>query len=208
MNKPRLTRGVIRLDGLSEWLGEQQFTTVVQVGIGRGLELPILRKAMPAAAFIGFEALPEAAALAALTYPGTIVPMAVTDGSQDKVTIWRREGRTDASSLYPRENKCDIPYEVATTTLDTYFQVLPVGRTLLWLDAEGSEPSIIKGATKFLACVDVIVTEVSFTSGNRPGWPTRDALYEAIAGRFVFAFHTLRVGDVLVRPNEKSPPQG
>jgi|GEM_PF-1695916 len=62
--------------------------------------------------------------------------------------------------VFPHELNIQKEIMVAATTLDTWCQLNNVSPDIIWMDAQGAELDILKGAEKTLESVKVILTEV------------------------------------------------
>ena len=63
-------------------------------------------------------------------------------------------------AVFPHELSVQKEITVNATTIDTWCKLNNVEPDMIWMDAQGSEFSILKGAEKSLASVKVILTEV------------------------------------------------
>ena len=66
-------------------------------------------------------------------------------------------------AVFPHELSVQKEITVAGTTLDTWCRLNNVVPDLIWMDAQGAELDILKGAENSLASVKVILTEVGLT---------------------------------------------
>jgi FkbM family methyltransferase len=66
-----------------------------------------------------------------------------------------------SSSAFLHQEANTVSIEVPVTTLNKELSVAP---TLLWMDAQGSELNVLKGASSFLKDISIINTEVYFVA--------------------------------------------
>jgi FkbM family methyltransferase len=125
---------------------------------------------------VGFE--PHPGIFKKIDFPGILykVGMGSTVG---KATLYSRRSHKDGSTLYPFKDDANVGVcEVDVSTLDYFLSQGKDGfrpeqlldqRVLLWLDCEGHELEVLKGAEKFLRHVDVINTEMTMKPSCE-GW--------------------------------------
>jgi FkbM family methyltransferase len=127
---------------------------------------------------IGFEPHPVIYKKIQDKFPGILHNMGM-GSTVGRATLYSRRSHKDGSSLYPFTNNTNVGVcEVDVSTLDTYLFVdlngfqqesLKDNNVLLWLDCEGHELEVLKGANRFLRYVDVINTEMTMKPSCE-GW--------------------------------------
>lgn len=144
---------------LIQWIPD----LVCQVGVGcNPEETAVFLDAWPNVTIIGFEALPDCYKSAKATYPGALINLAVGQEVKADVPIWTPPRHKDGSSLFEPNLEGCRQTTTDMTTLDVYFPQGPLtSRTLLWLDCEGSELDVLKGAPNFLSHVQVVNVEMT-----------------------------------------------
>lgn len=146
---------------LLQWVPD----TVVQVGVGcNPEETAVFLDAWPDVSIIGFEANPQCFNAAVRRYPGRLVQLAVSNEPKQDVKLFVPPRHKDGSSLYAFD-ALDNPHTEITnaTSLDVWFADKPriSRKTLLWLDCEGSELDVLRGASQFVDSVECINVEMT-----------------------------------------------
>lgn len=149
------------------------FSTVLDVGGHHGQFTLFALERFPKAQIITFEPQAEGAAKIRDTVAGEarvrVVNCALSDstGSADL----HISGRSDSSSLLPIGDEQTAAYpgteetsteSVQLETLDNFMPEPPVGPTLLKIDVQGAEMSVLRGAEVTLSSIDSIFVECSF----------------------------------------------
>jgi FkbM family methyltransferase len=136
---------------------------VVQAGVGqRHQEVDVLTEEWPGVRFIGFEPYP----LDPKEYNGQLYPSALGCEIGHK-TLHVKKRHKDGASLHPFDADVttkEIPIDVTTLDwfirqTDNYFLLRK--RLLLWLDCEGSELDVLRGAKEFIEYVNVVNVEIT-----------------------------------------------
>lgn len=151
---------------LLEWVPNHIF----QVGVGQHHhEVDVLKETWPDVGFIGFEPHPEIVQ-SLKDYPGIIHELALSN-YVGKAVLHGKKSHKDGSSLY--EHKQEGNYQdisVAVANLDNIYRHGPVGdKTLLWIDCEGSELTVLQGAVSFIQGVQVVNIEMTSDPPGK-GW--------------------------------------
>jgi FkbM family methyltransferase len=102
-------------------------------------------------------------------------------------TLYEKSKHPDGSSLYkfddPSIQETTTSYEVPISTLDALVpKGPPTEHTLLWLDCEGAELDVLKGAEKFMEKVSVI----NYESTARPyskSWDSQKEVHDYLMAR-------------------------
>ncbi len=135
---------------------------VYQVGIGQyHKEVDVMKETWPDCLFTGFEPHPDIVR-SLKDYPGRIHEIALSD-YVGKTVLYSKSAHKDGSSLYQHKepgNYQDI--EVGVATLDSMLGGWSDdSKRLLWIDCEGSELAVLRGAVDFVANVQVINIEMT-----------------------------------------------
>ena len=129
---------------------------IVQAGVGiNHQEIDIFAEGweIPPERIIGYEACPPIYQDIKKEFPGRICNVALSDESGE-ITILQKINHSDGSSIYPyiKEEKTK-EFVVARERLD---DIIPIGfcssrfDVLLWVDVEGHELNVLKGAEEFI----------------------------------------------------------
>jgi len=150
-----------------EWKPEY----LVQVGVGHHWgEIECLKEEWPDCEIVGFEAHPGIAKAQRDLYPGKLIQAAVSEHS-GRQFLYVKSRHADGSSLNrPAGMKGYKTVEIPTFTLDELLaEDLLFGRTLLWLDCEGNELRVLRGAEQMLEGVEVVNLEMT-SNPPSPQW--------------------------------------
>jgi FkbM family methyltransferase len=158
---------------------------IVQAGIGLNHEeIDVLHREWPDSRIIGYEPHPDIAGRASVgTYPGRVVPKALGNSTGTAALRVKRRHK-DGSSLLTFDRSVEVGriIDVPLVTLDDEFSGHPDADTLLWLDCEGSELSVLRGGRVFCRnVVDVINVEMT-PNPPGPGWPSTVEIHEELEG--------------------------
>ncbi len=153
---------------------------VYQIGVGQWhKEVEVMQDAWPDVRLIGFE--PHPVIWSRLkNYPGVVHNLAVTDkaGTAELHVPPRHKDGSSLCSI----NHADKTIPVNTTSLDAFYPAGPVGdRILLWLDCEGSELAVLRGAKKFLEKVQMVNVEMT-GKPTSSDWPPVSAVHDELIG--------------------------
>lgn len=137
--------------------------TIYQVGVGLlGKEIEVFQEAWPKCKLIGFEANPNSVESVRDEYPGELHAVAVGD-YEGTVTLHVKPRHADGSSI--RSFRDDIDHydlEVPISTLDLLVpDGPPTTKTMLWIDCEGAENAVLRGAANFLRKVELVNVEMT-----------------------------------------------
>lgn len=175
-----------------------------QVGVGvHHEEVDCLLEEWPKIRIVGFEPHPTIYDKIKDNYPGILVNKAVTD-TEGGATLYSKPRHKDGSSLfkYSDEGNNKKPMRVSTTFLDNQDSLdlmctyLNIGETrhLLWLDCEGSENLVLRGAGTFLKHINAINIEMTGVPLG-DDWATPLELHRTLASLEMYAqmIHTNRI---------------
>jgi len=174
----------------------------IQVGVGmRYDELSVMMKAWDLKDIVGFEASPTTCKHIRDDYPGTLVEVAVSDVADDVVVFYEKVKHMNGSSMYPMmvEQKTKVR-KVKTNTLDNMLCNPCMYDTskefLLWIDCEGNELKVLKGAEEVVKYVDMINIEMTM-SHARVGWCDSVEVHQWLMehGFYLQWTHTQRMSD-------------
>ncbi len=149
---------------MAEFL-EWEADWVIQVGVGfHHQEIDVLHEEWPNCKMIGFEANPVVADKID-NYPGELVSMAVGE-KKERVELFFNERHKDGGSLHRHNEQANERYgqhKVSMERLDNLGSILDKvgGNVLLWLDCEGSELGVLRGAEEFIQRVGMLNVEVT-----------------------------------------------
>jgi len=147
---------------------------IIQVGIGSfHEEVPVMKQAWPHAKFTGFEANPN---IRIRDYPGTLIRKAISNRA-GSVDLHFQPRHKDGSSLFPPKHaETSASITVPCVTLDSLD--LQAQQALLWLDCEGSELNVLRGAENFIER-SVAVINVEMTSKpSCEGWCSPESVHD------------------------------
>jgi FkbM family methyltransferase len=149
---------------------------ILEAGVYDGRDTEEFAKILPQANIYGFECLPyyyEVATKRLEAYPNvSLYPIALSDKSEVlDFYVSTRQGEMTASSsiLKPRlhtkvhpEVKFESRIKVQAVSVDDWADKCQIGKIdFMWLDLQGAELRVLKGANKSLVEVKAIFTEVS-----------------------------------------------
>lgn len=191
-------------------IGSDTVDAILQVGVGYGEELPLIRKAFPAAKLIGFE--PCSGFIdhwKRKGYPGLFLPYAIA--SEPGVRkLYPRSGKYEATSMFPRENEAKVEL-VQAVTLDMMLSFWgPLGRSVfLWMDCESAELEAINGGKKFLQHVKYVLAEAvsgESSRGQRIGAPEPGAVQQALVESGFSFISQVGRSDILLKSSRPNLP--
>jgi FkbM family methyltransferase len=180
-SKRFLRRSGVAVGSIMEHLGWDA-TKVFIVGVGiQHQEANVMKDGwlLSREDIIGFEPHPGSCKKIRDRFPGILHEMAVGD-EISTVTLYGKKSHRDGSSIHsPKDMRGIHTNEVPIVTLDHMLGNRAKGfdvpdwkvpqNVLLWLDCEGNELSVIRGAKSFLRYVDVVNVEMTCNpKGN--GW--------------------------------------
>lgn len=182
--KQRSGNAIVQYAGLIDYIPE----TIIQVGVGQHFDETIpMKAAWPGAEFIGFEPHPGIVRQIINEYPGTMYERAIGE-KRGVAKLYAKRNHKDGSSLYPHATKHTkedyAAIEVVQTTLNIMVQdkrLAGIGKNvLLWLDCEGSEANVLRGAGhEFMAKVAMVNVEMT---SNPPGdgWGSPSVVHQLL----------------------------
>ena len=159
-----------RLAKLAEEYGvtaaiSQGALTFVDVGANIG-EFGIACSGIPHSTYVAFE--PDPIAFAALTKNvshGFLVNKAVSD-YEGEGALFLATDKADTSLVMPT-TFCPDPVETSVTTVDAALRALRIRKVdILKVEAEGSEPEVLRGATETLARTRMCVVDAGPERGG------------------------------------------
>lgn len=215
---PRLfSRSGIAVGCVAEALGWQA-DCFVQVGVGNHHEeIDIITGVwkLPKESVVAFEANPVIYEGIKDKFPGVLENLAVSD-CQGRAKLYSKSRHKDGSSLFPHSNQDEgvVEFEVSVNTLDTLMLDMQFDlskRLLLWLDCEGSELKILKGACRFIEFVDMINVEMTMRPPGDDWCSSEDVHWWLMEHNFYRMWaHTARIhagqyDSVYVRPELFNP---
>ena len=173
-----------RLSHLINIIDFNNIKTIIDVGSAHGYESLNLARVFKNANTFGFEPTPEhfghclkikqesgdigkrmefmMMALNDVDGPIKFYPLD-TAQSQGNNTGMASKFKLIDPSVFPHELNIQKEITVNATTLDTWSRLNNIQPDLIWMDAQGAELDILKGAEKTLESVKVILTEVGLT---------------------------------------------
>jgi len=160
-----------------------------QAGVGvHHTETSIFKQYWPEVHIRGFDPL-----MPVDPYPGEFEQVALGE-SVGHVTFYAKNPHNDGSTMKPppRESKKYKPMEVWQTRLDNW---TPLHRhNLLWLDCEGSELEVLRGAMGIIRSFQVINVEMTGKPDDGAGWNRPEDVHQFLAthGFFHTWTHTTR----------------
>lgn len=172
--------------------------SLVQIGVGvKPTEALVFKELWPDSSIYGFEPNPETCkGLRESKYPGVLYNLAVSEKDiADPQDLYYSKSWKNGSSLFKPNENC-LKVGIGVVKLDSVFKTYPpVGRqTLLWLDCEGSELNVLKGAERFIK-EDVYAINVEMTGKPRQqGWARPEEIHSFLLQRGFFQsyVHTIR----------------
>lgn len=150
-----------------KWIGARH---VIDVGANRGQFSLVARSIFPECSIEAFEPIPACAAVFRKLNLGEVQELALSDGAEDHVQSFNLSKSNDSSSLMPIGGKQidffpgtehDSTIRVRTSTLDRALRIKLQRPSLLKLDVQGSELSVLRGAIETLDQLDYIYAELS-----------------------------------------------
>lgn len=164
------------------YLGWGPPTAIYQAGVGMNhMEVEEFSENWPDSELYGWDPNPEVFGDIAKTYTGIHYPIGLSDKPGRAIMYVGRRHR-DGGTLYPFSDKTRShkTYEVELTTLDLAVPEGPKPNSLLWLDCEGHELAVLKGAQKFMAKPGGIMMVTCETTGspNSEGWVDQVELHQ------------------------------
>jgi len=149
-------------------------SAIYQAGIGMNhQEIECFAEEWPTAKLYGWDPNPRVFDDIKRDYYGTHYPIGLSD-KPGKATMYVAPRHRDGGTLYPfTDKKRDhATFDVELTTLDIAVPEGPEENSLLWLDCEGHELAVLKGAEKFMAKENGIVVVNCEMTGkpNSEGW--------------------------------------
>ena len=160
---------------------EWEAQTIVQVGIGHyHKEIEVFKEAWPTCDVIGFEPQPHTYDKLE-DYQGEIRKVGLAD-KPGKATMWYRPRHKDGGTMCNRtdDDKTDT-VEVPISTLDLEFPrgSINTQHNMLWLDCEGYEEKVIRGAARTLKQFEVINVELT-TAPISAEWCKPQAVHQLL----------------------------
>ena len=171
---------------------------VIQCGLGDWAEGPVLLDLFPNAAYMAVEPIHRYCHETwAAGFRGPIIQGLLWNetGLKKELNDWRTR-----TSVHDGESHGLGTIEAHTITLDdaSKFIKFPLGNTLLWMDTEGSELTILEGAEDTLTWATAIVCELKVGT-KFPGWPTREVVVEKIESLGFLLTREIRSNGLFVR---------
>ena len=145
---------------------------MVQVGVGfNHEETKVLTEEWPNMPLVGFEAHPGIFEAVEDDYPGVINNYAI-GSARGCATLYSKRRHKDGSSLYELEGENVTGQAVDVYPLDDFIPLFSEKDILLWLDCEGSELDVLRGAYETLKRVAVINVEMTGrpSTCDNTGW--------------------------------------
>lgn len=164
---------------------------VIQVGVGGyHQEVDVIREAWPETKFVGFDP------LMVKDYPGEFYQMAIGDENK-RAPFYVKRRHQDGSSVFPLpDGQLRRTDEIDVRTLDSLLLNDVSGRTLLWLDCEGSELNALRGGEALLKDIEMVNVELTAKPGGNH-WTSPVDIYRHLADRgfLMLWVHTMRIPD-------------
>lgn len=160
-----------------------QIDSVIQCGLGDWAEGPVLLGYYPHIPMMAVDPVHRYAHEAwKAGFRGPIIQGALWDKTGEELTF--QDNRTE-TSVHDMEKRVRHLHKITTHTLTLddavgYLQ-FPIKSALLWLDTEGSENSIIAGASRTMPSVSAIICELK-EEPKFPGWVTKAEMIEIFRG--------------------------
>lgn len=155
-----LRRSGVSVGLISELIGWRA-DVIYQVGVGQyHQEVDVLKSEWPGVKFIGFEPHPAIYREIKQEYPGELFNKAVGSYVGFLKLFWNPRHK-DGASLLPTGQVGECATLIPVTTLDSMGSPVTDQRVLLWLDCEGFEMEVLKGAEQFIHAVDVVNVEMT-----------------------------------------------
>lgn len=154
----RSGESVVEVCRLLEWRPD----AVIQAGVGVHYgEVSAMYQAWEGCSFIGIEPHPH---MDLSNYPGPVYRYALGAKRKEEVHLYSKPNHKDGSSLYPISSSCS-PIPVIQETLDNIVEYngydFRRANTLLWIDCEGSELNVLRGAVETLRWADMVNIEMT-----------------------------------------------
>lgn len=161
---------------------------------GVGVEHPDVsdfHEDFPQAKILGFEPNQHSVECLKPTFPGELLNMALSDVCGSSSLFFHHNWKNGSSLHLPTDRTSRMREETVTTMRLDQFAV--PANTLLWLDAEGEELRILKGAGESLANVPMINVEMTGMPRSSTGCLPLDVhRFLVRAGYFQAYTHTIR----------------
>ncbi|WP_428658478.1 FkbM family methyltransferase [Runella sp.] len=150
------------------------FNSILDIGANHGQFLFAARTRFPNAVIHSFEPLPELfdnLQKKTAGLEGIYINNTALSNVEEEIAFYESEYSHISSALKVSDNNTNPKYKesktkeikVACTTLNTYVGSISLKRpTLLKIDAQGLEKTILEGANKVLGKIDYIVLELAF----------------------------------------------
>ena len=162
-----------RLDALFDQLTlAARPTTVVEVGAFEAAYSQRMRKALPDAEVLAFEANPRVAEkfIDQVNSTGVVYRHLAIGRETGTATIHIPEviagtdmpyaNRMGSLNVVGTRDSRTVPVEVPITTLDAAVPLQPLERVVLWIDVEGAVDQVLSGAAAVLEATEVMVCEM------------------------------------------------
>lgn len=167
------------------FLDAASFKVIYDIGVGPKSEYLTLNNKFPLAKFYGLEANPNTYKEIEQKFPGTVLPMAVSE-TGETVRYVVHEQNVMASGLIPYDNAKDgEEIFVPSITLDNFDKRFesPNG-ILLWMDIEGYELKALRSGSELIrsGSVKLINLEVRPRWNGKSGGCTESEIDEHLAG--------------------------
>ena len=190
---------------------------LIHVGVGvHHQEIDVLKKEMwPDLKVVGYEPNPSTFEHLKSMYPGDLHQVAIGN-HYGQVTLYEKRNHKDGSSVkrFDDENRKLRRHQVPMFTLDYlhgkhFLKNDSRDSVLLWLDCEGSELDVLKGAAKVLANVHMLNIEMTPKPLSKE-WPDTRVVHKHLreAGFFRQYLHTMKGGQydaIYVKPHIFKP---
>lgn len=152
---------------------------IIQCGLGDWAEGPVLLDMFPNLAYMAVDPVHRYCHEAwAAGFRGPIIQGLLynTTGITKQLYDWRTR-----TSIHDEKSHGLGTIDACTLTLDDAVQYVNFtkGNTLLWMDVEGAELEILKGATETLKSVVAIISELK-VGAKFPAWPTKEETIKEI----------------------------
>lgn len=196
MASKMLRRSGVAVGLVAELLGWKP-DWICQVGVGlyhKEIDVFVEEWKLGSESIVGFEANPAVFKRVMGSYPGTLVGMAVS-GKPGMSALRAHPRHKDGSTLKGLDGG-NVVSMVDCITLDEMFSPMTqdLKNCLLWLDCEGSELDVLRGAKDFIGNVNAINVEMT-SKPNGDGWadPVDVHVFLEPLGFWLQWVHTQRV---------------
>lgn len=147
---------------MSLWLRQLCPDNIIMCGFGPGLDLPFITAQCPSSRIVAFDPFSQ-------EQEGVeLIKLALAEKSC-RLPLYKTS-RTQLTSRFAK-GVLQKPTLVSAISLDEYTHHLN-GTIGLWMDCEGSEVAILRGATQTLQRTLWIVAEMPPVINRRRGWPS------------------------------------